>query len=315
MRIKYYNLSDAQYQNLVCCLCKKILGPSTQTYSPGRDDGKDASFTGTAKCFPTWTGKIIVQAKHTRGIVAKFSDPKFYSEKSKSSVLALELPKIKSLVEKGDLDYYMLFSNRTISGEIDIPIKKYISKNTGIPVDNIYLCGNDDMEHWLKMYPEVEVWAEIKPGDFPLTVPATELAEVILRLEKNKEAVLNDEKKREDTPAIPVRTPFPEKVILNTMSDGYANLIKDEIKNFRDIEIFLQSDDESRERYDSVVTELNAKIVSKRRDFEEFNEIIEYIYDLYIDQDIDLKKNKSTLRQLLYYMFWFCDIGENKKND
>jgi hypothetical protein len=52
MKYPYYDLSPIQYQNLVVCICKKILGTVTQSYSPGRDDGKDASFYGTAAHIP-----------------------------------------------------------------------------------------------------------------------------------------------------------------------------------------------------------------------------------------------------------------------
>jgi hypothetical protein len=98
------------------------------------------------------------------------------------------------------------------------------------------------------------------------------------------------------------------------MTSEYANLIKKEIKNFNDIQAFLQSDDENRTLYESVVTELNAKIVAKRKDYHTYDEIIESIYGLYVDRDIDLKKHKPVLRQLLYFMFWYCDIGNNTEN-
>ncbi|MDR2652969.1 MAG: hypothetical protein LBC68_11790 [Prevotellaceae bacterium] len=102
MKYDYYDLSSEQYQNLVFWVCKKILGAATQTYSPGKDDGKDASFVGTAAEIPNsshpWSGKFIVQAQHINRPFAKFSSSDFYSEDSQSNVLAKELPKIKNFI-------------------------------------------------------------------------------------------------------------------------------------------------------------------------------------------------------------------------
>jgi hypothetical protein len=312
MKYPYYEMSEAQYQNLVNCICKKVLGTTTQTYSPGKDDGKDASFVGTAAEIPNhshpWTGTFIVQAKHTNRPFAKFSDNQFYSENSQSTVLAKELPKIKKLHEKNELDYYLLFSNRNLSGTVDTKIKQYIFQNTGVPVNNILLFGNDDTERLLKQFPEIVRCAEIDPVNFPLTADPSELAEVILKMVDQQSKIIYDAES-----SIPPRTPMSEKIKLNNMTQDYAALIINEIGNFDPIQQFLQNDDESRNYYESVVTELNAKIVAKRQDYQSFDEIIEYIYDLFISRDQDLKKHNKTLRQLLYFMFWFCDIGKNLK--
>jgi hypothetical protein len=194
-----------------------------------------------------------------------------------------------------------------LSGAIDTRIKQYISQNTGVPLEHILLFGNESVEMFLKQFPEIVELAAINPVDFALVVEPLELAEVVLKMVEQKDTVINDAEL-----SIPPRTSMEEKIILNNMTQDYANLITTEIGNFDHIQQFLQNDDECRKHYESILVELNAKIVAKRKDYQFFDEIIEYIYDLFINRDPDLKKHKRTLRQLLYFMFWFCDLGKNQ---
>ena len=313
MIFDYYDLSPSQYEGLVISVCRRLLGAGVQGFSTGPDGGRDARFNGTAQEIPSrtepWRGKVIVQAKHTSKINAKFNESDFFSTKSDSAVISAEIPKIKKLYDDNELDYYLLFSNRNQSGDIECVIRRFISERTGLADDRIMLCGNELMEDWLKMFPQVAVEAKIDPIDSPLNVSPQELAEVVLLLEKNKELVKSDG--QPSGSLIPPRTSFEEKVPLNNMTEGYAETIRAKIPNFRDIQNFLANDDDSRTRYETVVEEFDARIISKRKDYQTFDEVIEHIFTICV-RDPDLSKLRKTLRQLLYYMFWFCDIGRNK---
>ena len=292
-----------------------LVGGWVQGFSAGPDGGRDARFDGTAQEIPSraalWKGKIIVQAKHTSKINAKFSEPDFYNAKNNnnSAIITGEIPKIKKLLDDKELDYYLLFSNRDQSGNIESDVRRFISEKTGLADNRIMLCGNELMEGWLKMFPEVVRETKIDLIDCPLNVSPKDLAEVILLLDKYKEEITSVTNLQ-----IPPRTPLAEKVKLNEMTEEYAEQIRKHIPNFGDIQNFLESVDESRERYEAVVEEFNAKIIATRTDFPTFDKVIEYIFDLCTNRDPDLSgyKRRRLLRQLLYYMFWFCDIGRNK---
>jgi len=67
-------------------------------FSAGKDNDKDSCFNGTANKFPSvaslWSGKTIIQAKHTTTLNASCSDRKF--SVNETSVLTEELDKLKN---------------------------------------------------------------------------------------------------------------------------------------------------------------------------------------------------------------------------
>ena len=92
----------------------RILGMGTIAFSAGKDEGRDARFDGTAQHFPSQAkpakGKFVIQAKHTTQPGASCSDSAF------KTAFKSELPKIKNLAKAGDLELYLLFTNRDITG-------------------------------------------------------------------------------------------------------------------------------------------------------------------------------------------------------
>src|SRR6187551_2449728 len=131
MKFDYEDLSDDQFESLIVLLCQRLLGISVQGFAKGPDGGRDAKFVGTAELHPSkaapWTGTTIVQAKHVNGYNASLSDPDFYSEDSTATVLGEELPRIKKLRDDKELDHYMLFSNRRLTGNAESKLRAVIS--------------------------------------------------------------------------------------------------------------------------------------------------------------------------------------------
>ena len=105
---------------LSALICTKILGAATIPFAQGKDGGKDGRFTGKASCFPSesqpWNGKIIIQAKHTTKENGSCSDSDF------QAILQSEISKIKRLILNHELDYYLLFTNRKLTGIQDSKI-------------------------------------------------------------------------------------------------------------------------------------------------------------------------------------------------
>ena len=183
MKYAYEDLGDTRFEELVVALCRRLLGMSAQGFAKGPDGGRDAKFVGTAELLPSsqapWSGTIIVQAKHTYGYNRSFSETDFFNPKSTSSILSEEVPRIKKLREAKQLDHYMLFANRKLTGGTESSIRAHISKECAIPEPSIMLCGIEQLEGWLKDFPAVASQVNLDPIDSPLIVSPDQLSEVV----------------------------------------------------------------------------------------------------------------------------------------
>jgi hypothetical protein len=316
MKYAYENLGDEQFEILVIFLCQKLLGISVQGFSKGPDGGRDAKFVGTAELHPSkaapWVGTTIVQAKHTNGYNRNFSESDFYNPKEKSkSILGDEIPRIKKLRGSKQLDHYMLFSNRRLAGNAESEIVAYISMLTDIPKTSIYLCGVEQLETWLKTFPDVAKLAPVELVDSPLIVSPDELAEVVQAFGRQRDtinAVLDD-------PPAP-RVSYEQKNVLNNMTKEYADAQRRRyLKETPQVHAFLAAPEnfELLRMYESVADEFQLKIISKRNDYQTFDAVMEYLIDLLFNRDPVLRQHahKRLTRVLLFYMYWNCDIGES----
>lgn len=314
MKYAYEDLSDVQFENLIVFICQRLLGISVQGFAQGPDGGRDAKFVGTAELHPSraspWIGTTIVQAKHTNGHNRNFSESDFFSTSSVNTVLGKELPRIKKLRETKQLDHYMMFANRRLSGNAESDLRAHIAKECDISEVSIYLCGLEQLEIWLKTFPEVPVHASLDPVDSPLIVSPDDLAEVVQALARQRDniaTVLDD-------PPTP-RVTYERKNALNKMSDEYAKIQRKKyLKETAQIRTFLAAPEnlELLQMYESVVDEFQLKIVAKRKDYQTFDEVMEYLVDLLFNRDPVLRQHahKRLTRVVLFYMYWNCDIGE-----
>ena len=145
MKYAYEDLGDDQFEQLVVLLCRRLLGMGTQGFAKGVDGGRDAKFVGKAQLIPSttapWEGTVIAQAKHTNGYSRSFSEGDFFNPNSENTVIGKEVPRIKKLRAAKQLDHYMVFSNRKLTGIAESEIRSHISKACGIPESSIMLCG------------------------------------------------------------------------------------------------------------------------------------------------------------------------------
>jgi len=311
MKYSYEDLSPEQFEHLVVILCQRLLGIAVQGFSKGPDGGRDAKFVGVAECFPSkaapWHGTIIIQSKHTNGYNRNFSETDFYSKTSSSSIIAKEIERIKLLWESRNLDHYMLFSNRRLAGNAETEIKDHISKETKVPVESIYLCSVEQLELFLKRFPDVPRTAGIDPVDAPLIVSPDDLAEVVQALALHQATI----KAVFENPPTP-RISYEKKNDLNNMTIDYAKeQRKRYLKETGQIKMFLAAPEnqELLNQYESVIEEFQLKITAKRKDYQTFDEVTEYIVTLLFNRDAILRQYKSLTRAMLFYMYWNCDIG------
>jgi len=312
MKYAYEDLGDDQFEQLVVLLCRRLLGMGTQGFAKGVDGGRDAKFAGRAQFIPSttapWEGTVIVQAKHTNGYNRSFSEGDFFNPKSENTVIGKEVPRIKRLRANKQLDHYMIFANRKLTALTESDIRAHISKVCSIPESSIMLCGLEQLEGWLKEFPDVPILANLDPVDSPLIVSPDELSEIIQALARH----MIDAAKTLDTPPTP-RTHYETKNTINNLSAEYAKgLRKRYLKETAQVKAFLSApeNEELLRMYESVVDEFQLKIISKRKDYQSFDAVMEYLLILLFDRDPLLRGNKKLTRVMLFYMYWNCDIGE-----
>lgn len=297
-------LSADEFEQIVASICEEILGLGTMIFSPGKDGGKDAKFTGTAKNFPSeaspWNGTIIVQAKHTSRVDASCSDSDF------TSVLKKEAPTIKVLKDAGNMDYYLLFTNRKLSGVRDATIEVFLSDNIG--VENV-IIGEERIQKWLKDYPSITKKHNLNKLLLPLDFYEMDLKDIITlfsTIEFDGEEIQEIARKND-------RIPISEKNELNRLSEGYFNnSFKKSINDFQAIEAFLKDPKNKQMQvyYDNTIDDIQSKVLVKRDEFNTFEEIIEYLYEfVFRSHEIELRNDRRLIRVFLHYMYYHCDIG------
>ena len=93
----------------------------------------------------------------------------------------------------------------------------FIASQCGIPASSIYLCGLEQLEIWLKRFPEIAQETNLDPVDSPLIVSPDDLAEVVQALARQKDGLVA----LLDAPPT-ARVTYEQKNALNNMSAEYA---------------------------------------------------------------------------------------------
>lgn len=314
---QYQDMSPSEFEKLVVAICKEILGEGTQGFASGPDGGRDAKFNGTANLYPStqdpWKDTTIIQAKHTMGINKDFSETGFYSPTSNTNTLAIEVEKIKALVKSGELNNYMLFSNRKLTGNKEPEIKKYISDKTGLDISNIAILGIDDLNAWLSRYRYILDMVNLIPLTKSPTIRPDELREVIVHFSN----VFDEAMSNYD--ASPVnRTPLIEKNKLNNMTSSFSKeLEKNYLSYVHYIQDFLSDPQNSdlRDSYQNVIEEFQLRfILPRQRELEYFDDVFNELVERLINTDYTLSQSKNIrlTRIMVFYMYWNCDIGRSE---
>jgi hypothetical protein len=299
-----HELSAQDFQNLIILICEKILGIATINFSEGPDGGRDGFFEGTANNFPSqskpWKGKFIIQAKKTLNQNASCSDADF-----KYLIENKEVPKIKKLYKKKEVDNYILFTNRKLSANKYAEYKKFIQEKTG--VSNVEIIGIEKLRIWLNEKQDIARIFDLDRFRSPLRFHPEEFKEILITFHENLEDITNNYKSQYNFEFIGIE----KKNEINNLSETYFDYIKDNSESyFNDIHNFIKDpkNKEYADFYFNVVDELQGKITIRREEFHKFEEIFEYIYDEMLYKFPDLK-NRKLINAFLHYMYCNCDIG------
>jgi hypothetical protein len=299
-------LNDDEFENLSILICNKILGAATIPFAKGKDGGKDGRFIGKANCFPSqassWEGKIIIQAKHTTKENASCSDSDF------QSILQKEIQKIRQLKENKELDYYLLFTNRKLTGVKDSDVQKLFNDNN----ITYEIIANEKIQQYLQEDTDIVRTAKLNDLLKPLEFDESDLKEIIIAI---SEVIKN---KNITTSVIDfTKIDLEKKNKLNNLSKSYFDdVMRKDFDYFSQIKTFLSSpiNEKLRDLYEDTISELNAKITLRRDEFTEFGNMLDEFYKFVISNDANILIGKKRLvRTLLNYMYCHCDIGKKEE--
>jgi len=315
--VDYHNLSDDQFEELVIELCVELLGHGVQGFVTGKDGGRDARFTGKAKLIPSetdpWDGTIVIQAKHTEMLNKKFSEADFSGD-GDTSIVGKEIPRIQAMIKAGELQYYMLFANRRLTGVADQAIRKRIADETGLATGRIRLVDTSELDRLVKRFPQSVERAEINPAKSPADIDPHNLAEVITKLAQYKQDL--DELMEGTEPPPKHRVSPAEKNTTKGLREAYfTQQIRPKMVDFPAIQRFLGHPENQPyvKLYEETASELEARLVAWEDTEIPYERALETLVNRLFARDYDLRNNKRLTRTVVYYMYCNCDIGSDAK--
>lgn len=296
---QFNDLSTSEFESLVTDICRLIFGMATISFSEGKDGGRDGIFHGLPKNFNGLSGKYIIQAKKTGTLNASCSDKDFLT------IINIEIPKIKKLVEENNLDYYVLFTNRKLSAIQNQKLMDLIKKEC--KTKEVYIQGLETLNSLLND----KLISKYNLSNYrePLRINPQDLKSIIFEFDRNKSKIINKNfiNKIEAFNII-------EKNRVNNLSDDFYRevILKSSNIRFNEIDLFLQDpiNEEFNDMYKEVSSEFQEKIFTKLKSIKYFEEVFDILYDEILVKIPEVKK-RSLIRLFLHYMYINCDIGKS----
>jgi C-terminal domain 12 of the ABC-three component (ABC-3C) systems len=301
----FHDLSSDEFEQLICAICHVILGTGTIVFAAGRDGGRDARFVGVATKFPSESsplqGKFIVQAKHTGNPVASCSDREF------GRLVEGEHPKVVALIKGGEVEHYLVFTNRKKPATDATRKEKALCK---LGLKTAHILGSEQLRDWLTLHPKI--WRDLGFDRFetPLRFQTSDITTVVSAFH----AAVGDwglgSRRSEDFSYVPK----PEKNRINKLSAPYFEEIRTRsLPYFRAIEEFLSNPRnlDYKDMYEDTADEIRRKLIAMPMLFESFDAALTYIIDQVIENNTALRQRRRFAAVFLHYMYYTCDIGQH----
>lgn len=311
----FNHISEDDFEKLVVDLCNNLLGIGVQSFTKGKDGGKDGFFKGTAQSFPStkapWSGEFIIQAKHTTKVEASCADNDFFL--NKTSTINEEIKRLVQMRdEKGQtFDCYLLFTNRKLPGAIQTAIRKHLQDGLGI--SNAEIIGLETLTRYVEQQPELIKRYQLVRYLMPDQFYESDIRDVIVLFSNNTSWI--------DTPPVKDTAPFEfaekeRKNVLNNIDEVYFSEIKSHsLKFFQSIEAFLQDsrNQQYRVKYLNTASDLRG-FIQKHYDTYSLKDMMEFIIETITgaDTDSDAFRARALVRVFVHYMYWNCDIGRKE---
>ena len=308
MKFPLYDLSDVEFENIVASICEEILWIWTIVFSTWKDWWRDAKFHWTANNFPSasnpWSWKIVIQAKHTEKPNASCSDTGF------NTIISKEIPKVIKLKQDWNIDFYIIFTNRKLTGWLSDSIETRITAETGV---KCCLIGLERVLKFLNDTPKIIKRHDLYKLLLPLQFYEDDLVEIVKVF---SDINFKDEKFKEDVNTIDEeikKIPIETKNTLNNLSkDYFEDVLSRSYDYFSKIELFLKSPDNDvyKNMYEDTVAELRDVIAVNRNDYWAFEDILVYLSQ-YVIKSSWYFKNRRFITYFLHYMYYMCHIGKS----
>jgi hypothetical protein len=306
-------LSKDKFEDLVNIICQKLFGMGVIVFADGKDGGRDGKFEGRAESFPSsienWEGKFIIQSKHTNNPIASCSENDF------GKIVEDEIVKIKKLKSNGEIDHYILFTNRKHPAITTSKLEAKIKNDTKIT--NAVIVGKETInKQYLHPHRHIVKMFGLDLFTLPFDFSDSDLQDLVIAFRDELSEEMEDlirqesEKIKHNYYSIDKQ----EKNEKNNLGKEYYDniILKDSLKYFTKIDEFLRNpiNKKYKNYYFDIVAELNQIITIKREDFGVFEEIFGFIYMLMVDDKVALKGKKRFIQIFLHYMYFNCDLGK-----
>ncbi len=324
MDYRLENLSEDDFEQLVNILCQKVFGTGTVAFTKGRDGGRDGRFIGTANNYPSsskpWSGKFIIQAKHTTDYQASCSDNHFFG--NKTSIINGEIANIKALVQNREVDNYLIFTNRKETESREKAIQ-YIKDKTDLT--NADIIGKDTIHSWLRQYEDIAKAFKLGLYALPFEFYDKDIRDVIIIFHESLPKIQYKPLQKIELSPINTkneinnieRPPIDVKNEINNLDAAYYNNILLSDLNLYEKQIldFLQNpiNEQFAQYYNETSVELKRIIEINRSQFGDFKQIFGFLTKYLIEKEPEkLKKYRNTIPAFFHFMYYNCDIGRNK---
>lgn len=310
MDYRLENLSEDDFESLINMLCQKVLGVGTVSFSKGKDGGRDGRFNGKANSYPSesepWTGKFIIQAKHTSDHKASCSDSQFFG--NTKSLISEETKKVKTLKLNGEIDNYLLFTNRKETESRENAVI-HIKKETDLSCVDI--IGKETIHSWLSQNKDIVKTFGLDKLTMPFEFYEKDIRDLILIFHDTLHDIKNDILLVLDRPNIENKNQ-----INNLDKSYYENVILNDLNRYRkQILDFLENpiNQEYAQYYEETTVELKRVIETNREKFDDFKKVFDFLTKYLMEKEPEkLKKYRNTIPAFFHFMYYQCDIGKEK---
>jgi hypothetical protein len=303
-----HELSEDRFESLILAIASRVLGIGVTSFSKGPDGGRDGRFIGKANAYPSaadpWSGKWIIQSKHTDNSLATCSDRPFSAK-----FAGEEIPRIKALHGNGELDIYLLATNRKKSGNADFNIRSLIHGVLGH--DKIGIIGVEDLTRHLDENQSIVDLFNLNRNRGPLRFVPNDMVALIDAFSTEVPDYLKFSRLGDELDL----TKFDEKNLLNNVSDELADSIEDDsMPYFDQIEEFLNKpkNDRYRLKYYALSNEIKQKLIAENATHLGFSVALSELYDAVVGRHPELSDKRRLITVFLHYMYWTCDIGRKR---
>jgi hypothetical protein len=303
---RLYELNDDEFERLIVRICVKWLGAGVTPFAPGKDGGRDGKFHGTATCFPSTaapiSGHVVLQAKHVAAPDKSCSDRDF------GRLMRKEHPKIKLLVARGICDHYIAFTNRKLTAGAE---PKLVAPILLMGAKTASFIGVERLHMALEEHSDIRETLPNLADQVPFRFNHDDLIEVIGAVHDYVYSTPDSGfDSAHDFDAVHIRD---VKNKLNGLSEDYHDqiIVAGSMPHFAAIDAFLRN---PRNRalatlYHDAADELKTKILTKRAEFDAFDEVFAFIYEAVQEKRTHLKGKRRMISIVVHYMYCNCDIG------